>query len=271
MHKPAVSVVMAEFNTNPIYLEESVASLVSQTFRDIEIIIVDDGGTTDLAGICASFKDPRIRILASEGNRGLVHSLNRGIDAARASHIVRMDTDDVASPCRIERIYRFAIDNPEYAVIGSLAIEFSDRQGTGRILGRPGEKFAKNIMRGDVPIHPSVIFRRKDIVDVGLYDDYNRAEDLALWCKLLLAGKRIFIMDDILLNYRVNPEDYQKRSLKHRRGEIKARAFYYPKLGARAFDYLYVIKPIVAGALPAKLIMALRNRFILGKKRNPVR
>ncbi len=270
MHQPAVSVVMAEFNTNPIYLEESVASLVSQTFRDIEIIIVDDGGTTDLAGICARFNDPRIRILPSEGNRGLVHSLNRGIGAARASYIVRMDTDDVATPDRIERIHRFAIENPEYTVIGSLAIEFSDTQGTGRILGRPGEKFARNIMRGDVPIHPSVIFRRKDVVDAGLYDDYNRAEDLALWCKLLLAGKRIVIIDEILLNYRVNPEDYKKRSLKHRRGEIKARAFYYPKLGAKAIDYLYVVKPIIAGALPSKLVMTIRNRFVLGKKRNLV-
>ncbi|MEN5264002.1 glycosyltransferase [Stenotrophomonas sp. TWI587] len=270
MQNPAVSVVMAEFNTDPLYLEESIESLVNQTFRDIEIIIVDDGGSTDLAGISARFSDPRIRILDSVGNRGLVYSLNRGIQSARGEYIVRMDTDDVATPNRIEKIHAFAVANPQFTVVGSLAVEFSDTHGTGRILGRPGEKIARNIMRGDAPIHPSVIFRRKDIIDSGLYDEFHRAEDLALWCKLVLAGRRIFVMNEVLLNYRVNPADYKKRTLKHRRGEIKARAFYYPKLGAGLHEYLFVIKPIIAGALPRKLVIAFRNRFILGQTKDPI-
>ncbi len=257
---------MAEFNTELRYLEESIESLVRQTCSDFELIIVDDGGRNDVGSIVDRLGDPRIRVIENDGNRGLVYSLNVAIQNARAEFVVRMDTDDVASPNRVEVLLNFIKENPGYSVVGSLAVEFSDVENAGGILGRPGEKFAKNIIRGDVPIHPSVIFRRKDIIEAGLYDDYHRAEDLALWCKLLLAGKRIYVLPDVLLRYRVNPDDYKKRTLRNRRGEIGARINYYPAMGAGKLDYLFVLKAVVAGLLPIRLVMFIRSRFVLGGK-----
>jgi hypothetical protein len=76
-------------------------------------------------------------------------------------------------------------------------------------------------------------------------------------------------MDEILLNYRVNPGDFRKRTLKNRGGEIKARLHYYPALGASPFDYFHICRSIVAGILPTKLVISLRNLFVLGPKKEP--
>lgn len=270
MSSPAVSVVMAEFNTNPIHLAESIQSIINQTFRNFELIIVDDGGRNDLHAIASTFNDTRIRILSNEGNKGLVHSLNSAIRSARGPYIARMDTDDVAAENRLERLHSFLDGHPEFAVAASLAVEFSDTNRTGRLLGRPGEKMAKHIMRGDAPIHPAVMFRRDEIIASGLYEDHHRAEDLALWCKLILAGKRIFILDDVLLNYRVNPTDFRKRRLRNRTGEIRVRLMYYPRLGAGIVEYLHIVKSLVAGLLPIPAVIFLRNRLSLGAKKEKV-
>lgn len=270
MSQPAVSVVMAEFNTDPSHLMESIQSMLDQTLLDFELLIVDDGGRNDLDAIAAHFGDPRIRILHNDGNRGLVHSLNAAVRSARSEYIARMDTDDIAARDRLMKLRDFMEARPEFTVVGSLAVEFSDGNAVGRLLGCAGEKVASNLMRGDVPIHPSVMFRRSEVINAGLYDDHHRAEDLALWCKLHLAGRRIYILDEVLLNYRVNPGDYRKRKLRNRLGEISARLAYYPRLGAGFVDYLYIAKSVVAGSLPASLMIFLRNRLILGPKREMV-
>jgi glycosyltransferase involved in cell wall biosynthesis len=255
---------MAEYNTDEVCLRESIESILNQTFKDFEFIIVDDGTSNNLEAIIADFDDERIRLLKNPSNRGFVYSLNNAIKNARGDYIVRMDTDDRALPERLQRIYHFIAQHPEYDVVGSRAVEFSGSgNGKGSVLGRSGEKTRRNIMRGDTMVHPTVIFRRKAIVDAGLYDTFHRAEDLALWCKLLMRGSRLYVMNDILLEYRVTDQDYKKRVLKNRRGEIRARLHYYPKLRANPIDYLFIVKSIIAGVLPRRLVIIYRKRFVL--------
>lgn len=257
-----ISVIMAEYNTTPQYLRESIESILSQTFRDFDFIIIDDCGTNNLAKIVESYADPRIKIVRNRQNSGLVASLNTAIEKADGEYLVRMDTDDIAMPNRIETLYKAVLANPEYAVIGSRAVEFSDRGEKG-ILSSEGEKTGRNIMRGDVPVHPSVIMKKEIIKKVGGYPSFNRAEDLALWCELVLAGQKIYVLDDVLLRYRVNDDDYTKRKLRNRKGEIKVRMYYYPKLGAGPVEYFRVVKSIIAGVLPAQLVNAIRRKYIL--------
>ncbi len=262
MRKPAVSVIMSEYNTAPEYLDAAIKSILTQTFTDFEFIIIDDCGSNNVAEFVKKYNDKRIRIIKNTSNRGLVYSLNRGSKQSRGKYIVRMDTDDIAVPHRIEILHNFIAVNPEYDVVGSRVIEFTEDKELG-ILSRAGEKNAKAIMRGDVPVHPSVIIRTKSLKEVGYYDKYNRAEDLALWCKMLLNKKRIYIVEDILLQYRVNPIDYKKRKLRNRQGELEARLHYYPKLGGNLTDYLRIAKTILSGMLPATAVRAYRNKFVL--------
>ncbi len=257
-----VSVIMSEYNTDKTYLRTAIQSILDQTFKDFEFIIVDDRGKNDLAKVVKNFNDDRIRIIKNQKNMGLVYSLNKAVRLAKGEYLVRMDTDDIALPDRIEKTYEFMLAHPEYDVVGSCAVEFSGKKDLG-ILGKPGEKSKKSIMRGDVPVHPAVIMKKESVVSVSNYDNYQRAEDLALWCKLLLNKKRIFVLDDVLLLYRVNKDDYAKRTLKNRKDELKARITFYPKMGANLVDYLYIAKSIIAGIMPVKLVQICRSRFVL--------
>ena len=264
MEKIEVSVVMSEYNTKEECLCLAIESILNQTFKDFEFIIVDDCGENNLDEIVKKYNDSRIKIVKNDKNRGLVYSLNHGIKEAKGKYIVRMDTDDISDKRRIEKIYNYIKEHPEYAVVSSKVVEFSENRKIG-ILGKEGEKNKKDIMRGNILIHPSVIIKKEAIEKVGYYKEYTRAEDFVLWCELLLAGYRLYTIDEVLLKYRVNPEDYNKRKLKYRKGEIKARLVYYPKLGANFKDYLYIVKSIISGIMPIWFVRFYRKNFVLNK------
>lgn len=253
---------MSEYNTPPDYLRASIESILSQTFKDIEIIIVDDCGKNDLDSITEEYKDKRIRVIKNNKNIGLVESLNKAITASKADILARMDTDDIADENRLEEQYNFMINHEEYSVVGTLANEFSKNSTTG-VLGKPGEKTAKSLAYGDSIIHPSVMMRKKDIQSVGGYKNYKRAEDLSLWFELVMKGFRLFVIDRVLLNYRVNEEDYSKRKFKTRGGEIKARLHYYHLTKAPVLAYLVIIKSIVSSILPTRIVAFFRRKIIL--------
>lgn len=262
MGMPHISVVMAEYNTDLLHLHQAIQSILNQTYINFECIIVDDGGKNDLQEIVDSFNDTRLKIVKNNRNHGLVYSLNKGIKAARGKYIVRMDTDDIAEPNRIERLYDFITCHPEYAVVGSRAVEFDGSTIKG-ILSKRGEKTAKQIASGDVIIHPSALIRKSALEHVGGYKNFHRAEDLALWCDLLLTGYRLYVVNDILLKYRVTEDDYKKRSLKNRFGELKVRLYYYPRLRVRPAAYARIFKSIAAGIVPYKYVQKYRQKYIL--------
>lgn len=270
MSKPKISVIMSEYNTPPDYLKASIESILNQTFKDIEIIIVDDCGKNDLDSITEEYKDKRIKVIKNNKNIGLVESLNKAITASKADILARMDTDDIADENRLEEQYKFMINHEEYSVVGTLANEFSKNSTTG-VLGKPGEKTAKSLAYGDSIIHPSVMMRKKDIQSVGGYKNYKRAEDLSLWFELVMKGFRLFVIDRVLLNYRVNKEDYSKRKLKTRRGEIKARLHYYHLTKAPVLAYLVIIKSIVSSILPTRIVAFFRRKIILKPSREDER
>lgn len=251
-NKPRVSVVMSEYNTNIELLKSALESILCQSFKDFELIIVNDGSSTDIQSLISSYEDNRIRIVNNLANKGLVYSLNRGVNIARAKYVVRMDTDDIAHSNRIEVLYEFIENNPQYAVVGSLANLLTDGE-YGGVMGDAGEITARAIMRGSAPIHPSVIMNRSKVIKAGGYDDFKRAEDLALWLKLLKRGEQLYVLRDILLDYRVNKDDYRKRRLITRSGEIRARIKYYPLLGAGPIEYLVILRSIISGVMPRSM------------------
>lgn len=264
MKKVEVSVVMAEYNTKKEDLQAAIESILHQTFKDFEFIIVDDCGKNNLEEIVKKYNDERIRIVKNDQNRGFVYSLNHGIKEANGKYIVRMDTDDISDLRRIEKLYTYIEKHPEYAVVGTKAIEFSENQEFGT-LGKAGEKTKKDIMKGNIIIHASAIIKKEALVKIGYYKEYTRAEDLVLWCELLLSGYKMYTIDEKLYRYRTNPNDYKKRKLKYRVGEIKARITYYPKMGASFIDYLYIVKSIISGIMPIWFVRLYRRKFVLNK------
>lgn len=263
--KIKISVIMSEYNTDQDALEKSINSILSQDFTDFEYIIVDDCGKNNVKKFVEHFNDDRIIVLKNKRNLGLAKSLNRAIQYARGEYLIRMDSDDISFENRFTKLVNFIERYPEYAVVGSRAIEVSDERHLG-ILGKTGEKKKENIVFGDTPIHPTVIMKRQVIIDVGGYPNVKRAEDFALWCELLLHGYRIYTVNDVLYLYMVNSSDYQKRSLKNRQEEIKARFYYNKKLDVGFRGHLKICKSILAGVLPTGIVKLYRSLFELNGK-----
>jgi glycosyltransferase involved in cell wall biosynthesis len=255
---PDVSIVMSEFNTPVQHLNEVLDSIVKQTHQNFELVLVDDCGRNNVKEIVGAYNDDRLKVLHNPQNLGLRLSLNRGILEARASLIARMDTDDIYSADHLEQLVCLADTLPEYAVYASRSIEVSNDEFE-MILGSSGEITAKELMRGSVPSHPATLIRKSAMLSVGGYPDYLRAEDLALWCELILDNQRLYIGEQTTHRYRVLLKDYSKRTLKHRRGEIAARLHYYPLMSAPLISYLKIIKIIIVGVLPGRVVRTLRR------------
>ena len=100
---PAISVVMSVYNGEK-YLRDSIDSILGQTFKDFEFIIIDDGSTDSTLKIIKDYRDPRI-VLISRKNKGLAESLNEGIKKAKGTYIVRQDADDISNEDRIKKLF----------------------------------------------------------------------------------------------------------------------------------------------------------------------
>ncbi|MDR2997031.1 MAG: glycosyltransferase [Microbacterium sp.] len=267
----AVTVLMAEYNTSPENLRTSIGSMLRQTFTDFEFLIVDDGSATDVRRIASEFDDPRLSVISygsDRENRGFAAALNHGLSAANGEFIARIDPDDWVSPEYLATLHAFMTDHPEYAVASACAVEFSSSMPAIQI-GRDGEKTSRDVMRGSAPIHAASMMRRSDIETVGGYPDRHRAEDLALWCELLLAGRRLYVIPAVLYHYRVEAQDLRKRRLGNRGGELAVRIHYYRRLGAGPLEYLRILRSVLSGVLPQRAVRGAR--YILWRSRSRLR
>lgn len=204
---PLVSVVMPVYNGEK-YLAEAVESILNQTFRDFEFIIIDDGSTDGTAQILEQYGrgDSRIRICHQE-NAGVVAACNRGIGLARGKYIARMDADDIALRHRFQAQVGFLESNPDVALVGS-AISFIDAEGRGhgQIMRYPTSDSAirRILYYGNCFAHPSIMMRRQAVSAVGGYRECcSPAEDYDLWLRLAERFKVANLAEPLLL-YRIH-------------------------------------------------------------------
>ncbi|HJA78767.1 MAG TPA: glycosyltransferase [Candidatus Desulfovibrio intestinavium] len=202
---PAVSVLLPVYNAAS-YVREAVASILAQTLRDFELILMDDGSTDASGGILRALaaEDRRIRLVQRE-NRGLIATLNEGLALARAPFVARMDADDIALPERLARQCAHMERHPGLAVLGS-AIQYMDAAGRpGRIKKYPvGDAVDEAILWGSPLAHPAVMLRTQAVRAAGGYPAaFPHAEDYALWLRLFAPGS-IDNLPDVLLRYRLH-------------------------------------------------------------------
>jgi glycosyltransferase involved in cell wall biosynthesis len=206
--RPKVSVVMAVFN-GALYLRQAVASVCAQSFTDFEFIIVNDGSTDRTRQTLGEFDDPRIRVLDQE-NRGLIASLNRGIDEAQGEYIARMDADDYCMSERLQSQLEYLDAHPNIALVGSFIATMDE---AGRPLApvvrfpvEHEEIWAGLARRPWVFCHPAVMFRRAAALNVGKYDSaYRHAEDLEFFARLM-SRYQAANLARVLLRYRLRRE-----------------------------------------------------------------
>lgn len=199
---PVVSIVMPVYNAEP-YLAEAINSILAQTWKDFELIVVDDGSTDRSMEIIRTFDDKRIRYVRNERNHGVAASRNRGVHLSRGEFVAQMDQDDIARPCRIAKQVSYLRKHPDIGMCGGNIIKFF---ATSRILIR----FLRNHEEIRVThlfhagfAHPTVMSRRALLVENELFYDEScrNLEDYELWCKLVEKTK-VANLDRVLLEYR---------------------------------------------------------------------
>lgn len=258
MKKPLVSVIMAEYNTNIELLVESIKSIVNQTYKNIELILIDDCGNNSAAlkKIVSDFNDKRIKLYKNETNKGLTYSLNRAIDLSNGEYIARMDTDDFSYPNRIEEEMNFFLEHDEYDLIGSRC-DFYDGETIWGESKDKGEVTREKLLKGCPLVHPSVIYRKKAMVEIGCYKNYRRSEDYATWIIMFVNNHRMYVMDKKLVRYHLSINDYKKRTLKTRKPFFNILKNEYLKLNPSKVDIIKIrIKTIIAGTIPWRLMFA---------------
>ncbi|MCP3924060.1 MAG: glycosyltransferase [Desulfobacterales bacterium] len=206
-NKPLISVVMAVYNGEK-YLKESIKSILNQTYKKFEFIIVNDGSTDKSKAILEKFaeNDKRIKIVHQE-NMGLAYSLNIGIKLAKGEFIARMDDDDISHPYRLETQCKVLIDNSNigvchsyFSLINSNGKKIPFRKNTGFNFSSLQTKWT--LLWRNCICHPSVMIRHNILKEFNiLYDDKVICQDYELWCRLI-DRTDFFIIKKSLLSLR---------------------------------------------------------------------
>lgn len=212
---PAVSVIMPVYN-GAAYLREAIDSILAQTFRDFELIVVDDASRDGSLDIAGAVGDPRIRVLRQERNTGVAASLNRGISEARGRYLARMDADDAARPERLERQVAFLDANPGCGIVGTWTEIWNGDGRTDRAHRHPTDNLTlqfESIFDTQF-VHSSVMFRKAVIERCGPYPETGFSpypEDFALWSKASRAFGLANLPEQLLV-YREVPGSESRSS-----------------------------------------------------------
>ena len=196
---PALSVLMPVYNAEK-FLAEAIESILNQTFRDFEFIIIDDGSKDRSVEIVRSYQDPRIRFYQNETNMGISPTLNKGIALATTNLIARMDSDDISYPERLEKQYAYLLQNPDCAMVSSLVRAITEDKEFLRQDRFKSESFYYNLTFICWIYHPTIVFRKSASGSVNNYTTAY-AEDYELFWQLSRKYK-IYNLSEVLLDYR---------------------------------------------------------------------
>ncbi len=248
---PAVSVVMS-VHDGERFLHEAVGSILAQTLTELELVVVDDGSSDRSRQILGESTDPRMRVIEQE-HAGLAAALNRGVGAARADLVARMDADDIALPRRLEEQWRFMQSHPQTALLGTGA-RVIDHAGEEVGLWRPLTDHAsirRRLIRLNQFAHPTVMFRRAAFVAAGGYrEDMPFAQDYDLWLRMV-ARFEAANLGEVLLVRRVGPDQFgTARETRQIRWALRARLDALRRGDYPARDALGLLRPLVAAVLP---------------------
>lgn len=205
-HTPRISIIIPAYNAQR-YVVQAVQSMLTQTFREFECILIDDGSTDRTPQYLQEMaeRDKRVRYLRVP-HGGIVEALNAGLYAARGQLIARMDSDDVAMPPRLEEQVKFLEQNPEVIAVGSKVLLVDPYNSPLWEIDVRAEHagIENELLRGNgwALFHPTALIRHSAIDKVGLYrPEYQWSEDIDLFLRLAEVG-RLANLSKPLLRYR---------------------------------------------------------------------
>lgn len=262
------SVLMSLYKKeHPEYLRLALDSMINQTVRPDEIVLVEDGPlTAELYEVIEEYKD-YLHIVVNEKNIGLGLALNAGLKACKNEFVARMDTDDISKPERCEKqLLRFA-QKPYLAIVGSHIDEFvgtPDNVISQRKVPTTSEAIYDYAKKRSAFNHPAVMYRKSAVLAEGGYSDLKRNQDVDLFGRLLFKGYKAENIDEALLWFRSSDElAIRRKSWENTKSYISTIKKFWKMGYSSFFDYIKVaIAQTGMYILPIKVQNWIYKKFL---------
>jgi glycosyltransferase EpsE len=262
-HRPLVSIVLPCFREPIPILQRTLDSVLSQTYPNIEIVVVvDDPGN---AAILTHLKrqaeaDNCVRVVVNQHNLGAWGSYNRGVAEAKGELIAIQDADDVSAPNRIEALVGFLLQNPTVGVVGS-GLEYVDATSGRTLMMRNYPSDPGRAIRRYCPLAHGTTLRWAHLFKThGGYDEsrvYRHAADYELWCRWFARRVRMANVPDALYTYYQSDSNFKSQNVKAiLRDTVRIKARYSRALRFGIGDYLWLAAETLASLLPARAVVA---------------
>lgn len=204
MENPKISVIMPVYNGEK-FLEEGVNSILNQTFKDFEFIIINDCSKDNTPNMLKKLKDKRIRIINNKENRGVSKSLNIGLENAKGKYIACFCVDDIFHPKRLEVEYNYLEKNPHIFLVGSSAVYIDEKGNEIRRFRKYDDykMLAWRLRKSCSIVFSSILFRNEK----SNFFDGNfggSAVDYNFYFELLKKGKNLTNISPFLVKFRVH-------------------------------------------------------------------
>lgn len=240
----SLDVLMAVCHRDDVhYLKKALQSIRDQSLAANNVVLVIDGPVPeDIVLAIGEFRNVLpISVIQISENGGLANALNLGLSYCTSCYVARMDPDDIAMPQRFFEQVSYLTKHPEVSVCGSWIMEFSEitTDTYNKKLPVQHNDILKYARYRNPVAHPSVIFRRDDVVAAGGYPHFRTSQDFALWSLMLKQGYLFHNLPQILLKFRTTSLLQQRRGLSYFIGEIKV--FIFKKnIGQISFSQLLI-------------------------------
>lgn len=263
MADPIISVIMGTYNPDFKKLDIAIESIKSQSFKEWEYIICDDGSSNNAYEWLIDHYgcDDRFHILKNNKNMKLAATLNKCIDCSRGKYIARMDDDDYSYPDRFEKEIN-VLQNDQMVSFVSSSIDLYDGKkifGKYEAILKPTKK---NFLWGSPFVHPATMFRKKCLLKVGKYRASwvtQRAQDYDLFMRLYANGYAGANLSESLLKYYINVNKGKRRYM-YSIQEAEIRFLGYKGLNILfPFGLIFVLKPLILGIVPKNILYYIRN------------
>lgn len=270
------SVLISVYNKEkPEYLRDSINSMISQSLKPDEIVLVKDGKLSDaLENVISNFvnNEPLLfNIISIDENIGLGKALDVGISHCKNELIARMDSDDISLAERCEMQVDKFIENPQLSIVGTMIDEFYDdpkKIVTSRIVPLEHNEIYKFMKRRSPFNHPTVMYKKSIVVKCGGYGNLRRKQDLDLFSRMINNGYIGANINKSLLLFRSNEDNFKRRkNLLNCKSYIIAEYTILKRGHCSLFDFIVVVtSQIIMFISPMWLIKKISNRYLRVQK-----
>ena len=212
---PKVSVLMPVYKTKEQYLREAIESILNQSYKDFEFLILDDCPADSREAVVSSYKDKRIKYSKNEKNLGITPSRNKLIEMAEGEYLAVFDHDDISTPDRLEKQVQYLDEHPEVGVLSCQVENYPSGYVSKQLTNDESIRLA--LMSQCAVNHPASMIRRSVLIEnnIRYREEFTPAEDYALWCSLIPYTK-FHNLSEVLFkwrNHQTNTSKVQKNKM----------------------------------------------------------